>query len=451
MIVNHLNTVVHGGAAMAARRLHEALCSIGVESHFWSQRLDAHTAHDPTYHRLTWNAPAGPLKTAWRRVLGSLARRWHKRQLKRALAGRPEGLELFSTARLPIHTPLPAELLGSGILHLHWVANLLDYPSFFASIPADTPIVWTLHDMFPFTGGCHYAGRCDVFLTECKNCPQLGQPGDKDLANVSFHAKRRALRGKNLHIVAPSQWMARQAKRSRLLANARSIQVINYPVDTELFQPHDKLAARKAWNLPADRTVLAFGADYVANRRKGFRELLDALSQLTDKRRVLVVVLGRAEGLPGLEPRDTVAASERVEMRPVGFVDDPHRQALLYSAADLVVVPSLEDNSPQVGLEALACGTPVVAFAAGGLPDYVRPQQTGLLAQVGSSQDLARQINWLIQHPQDGRRMGHNGRSLVEREYSAAIQAGKYRDLYQRLLADAAAVPPELVDHRAAA
>lgn len=332
----------------------------------------------------------------------------------------------FSLPRMPWPTPLDPQRMGDGVLHLHGVANLIDYPSFFASLPAGLPIVWTLHDMFPFTGGCHYAGDCDAYLTQCRYCPQLGKPGEKDLANVSFHVKRRALRGKNLHVVAPSQWLTREAKRSRLLANVRSVRTIPYPLDTQRFQAEDRAEARRAWDLPSDVPVIAFGDDWLDVPRKGLLQFLECLRRLEDGDRVHVVLFGK-----GRVPRDV---SVPPHLRHVGEINDAHRRARLYSAADIFVVASLQDNLPLAGLEAMACGTPVVGFAAAGVADFVRPQQTGLLAEVGNAADLARQIHWLLEHPQDGRRMGHNARSMIEREFAEPIVVAQYAELYRQLV-----------------
>jgi glycosyltransferase involved in cell wall biosynthesis len=236
------------------------------------------------------------------------------------------------------------------------------------------------------------------------------------------------------------------------LANARSVQTIHCPLDTQVFRPHDKREARRAWNLAEDDVVVAFGAASLSVRRKGMRELLEALVQLQDKQKIVLVVFGggRHANCDQAVIDATVAAGREgmPRIRHVGFVDDPRQQSLLYSAADMLVVPSLEDNSPQTGIEALACGTPVVGFATGGIPDYVRPQQTGLLAQVGNATDLARQINWLMHHPQDGRRMGHNGRAVVEREFSQEATARQYVELYRRLLEEAQLEDPRQANRR---
>jgi glycosyltransferase involved in cell wall biosynthesis len=279
----------------------------------------------------------------------------------------------------------------------------------------------------PMTGGCHYPNGCQAYLQACGNCPQLGpRRSADDLSHRSLRVKRKALRGKNLHVVAPSHWAADCARQSWLLGDARSIQVIPHGVDVGRFSPRDKAACRRKLGLRGDRVVIGFGAASIGDRRKGLSELLAALAQLPDRRQVTGLVFG-AGALPQTDP-------ELPELAAVGYVDDPVAQAAVYSAADLLVVPSREELFGLTGLEALACGTPVVAFDCGGIPDYVRPMETGLLARVGDSADLARQIQWLIDRPEARQQMGRRGRTMVVRQFDLRQQAARHLELYQNLL-----------------
>jgi glycosyltransferase involved in cell wall biosynthesis len=318
-------------------------------------------------------------------------------------------------------------VLAGDVVHLHWVSKLIDYPSFFASVPDDFPIVWTLHDMNAMTGGCHYTMGCEAFTTECRCCPLLGLPGDNDLSRRSFQVKLAALAGKNLHVVANSQWMESQARRSRVLAGARSFRTIHFGLDTQLFSPQDKRAARRALGLTDDRTIVAFGAESIDNLRKGLGQLLQALSLLRDRGQVLGIVFGN-----GMVPQHSGLSLP--ELRSVGFVADPARQATLYSAADVFVIPSLQEAFGQTGIEAMACGTPVVGFDTGGIPDFVRPGETGLLARLGDATDLARQIQWLVDHADQAKRMGRAAREVVLDRFTLAHQARQHIELYESLL-----------------
>jgi glycosyltransferase involved in cell wall biosynthesis len=427
VIVDHLNTGLSGGAAIAATRLHGALRAAGVESHFWyAKKLPEESADAATGHvaaRLRRHGPIGSLLHTFATGLRRVRLKWGKR---RALAGRPDGLDLFSLPQSYRTTRWQLRGPDLAIIHLHWVAKMIDYRSFFASLPDDQPIVWTLHDLNPMTGGCHYPNGCRAYAERCGHCPQLGRPGANDLSHQTLHVKRQALGGKNLHIVAPSQWAADCARQSWLLQRARSLQVIPHGVDITQYAPRDRAACRQQLQLPNDRIVVGFGAASVADRRKGLRLLLAALNRIPNRRRLIGLVFGRG----------TIPSAERhlPQLTSVGYVDNPASQATVYSAADLLVVPSREELFGLTGLEALACGTPVVAFDCGGIPDYVRPMENGLLARPDDSTDLARQIEWLIDHPDARHRMGQRGRSMVVRQFDVRQQAARHIELYETLL-----------------
>lgn len=426
MIIDQLNTHVLGGAANAARRLHHSLLKAGVDSRFWHGQSSSKTALDNSYSQIQWHRtfsnPLHKLFVRWKyRKL-----RW---QLKRSLFGRPEGLEIFTDPRLPLANPCDLSMLEGDILHLHWVANLFDYKSFFTALPDNRPIVWTLHDMNPFTGGCHYSNDCESFATRCGYCPQLGKQGENDLSRNFFRVKSDAYRNKNIHVVTPSHWLEREARRSLLFARANSIQTIHYGFDTEVFQPRNKLECKQEFGLPKDRIVIGFGAISLKDRRKGFPELEKSIARLQARSHIQFLVFGKdAEELCGSLPTSQV--------KHVGFIDDPSSLSKVYSATDLFILPSLQDNSPQAGIEAMACGTPVVGFDTGGIPDYVRPGVTGLLAEAGNSEDLAHKIDYLVERPQELIRMGKNARKLILSEFHNEKQANKYLELYHKILTE---------------
>ncbi len=281
MIVNHLSTNLTGGAALAARRLHDSLLDAGQGSRFHFSRKWQGLTLDDSYSMLPWGR--SPV-TGWRQFFAKLYQSRRRISLKikqrRALPARVKRSEYFSFSQRIPETPFPFAACGDQLLHLHWVANLFDYTSFFSSIPDELPIVWTLHDMNAFTGGCHYAGDCEKYVSGCKNCPQLAIPGERDLAQRAFRSKQLAFAGKNLHIVAPSRWIENEARRSELLKGCRSIQTIHHGLDTKKFAPADKLQARRQLGLPPDAVVIAFGADAIHHRRKGLRHFLDALAHI---------------------------------------------------------------------------------------------------------------------------------------------------------------------------
>ena len=411
---------------MAAIRLHESLLAGGVESRLWSTRVPPESP-PPGVRRIEWGRRSG-----WRRSLDAVrgvARKLYlKTSMARALAGRPAGCELFTTPWQPAETRVSGDILDTDVIHLHWVSKMIDYESFFGSLPDGVPIVWTLHDMNPFSGGCHYSGGCQAYETECRNCPQVGLRSDRDLSNRSFQTKISALQNKNLHIVTPSHWLERLARQSRILATARSFQTIHYGLDVELFSPRDKQQARRRLGLNAEGVVFGFGAESLENERKGLRYLLAALSRLHCKQRIVGLVFGAGD------PRKW--GPDLPELQSVGVVQDEGRLPDIYSAVDMFVMPSLEDNSPQTGVEAMSCGIPVVAFDVGGIPDYVLPHETGLLARPRDVVDLARRIDFLAAKSAVREEMGRRARDLAVRLFHHHRQAEKYLALYESVVSE---------------
>ena len=287
-------------------------------------------------------------------------------------------------AELPDPTVLDWDSIDADIVNLHWVSFFADFPSFFKSIPKHIPIVWTLHDTHAFTGGCHYTGDCMRFADGCGNCPQVFSPNPQDVSLASLLAKRKAYQGKKIQVVAPCAWMRDLAKRSSVWPKGTRFQKIEYGLELEKFKSIDQKAARAALGLDPGKQLIAFGAMELDNPRKGFEYLLAALEKVkTSGADCECLIFGSGQ----------IEQTERLpKLNSLGFLDSAERLCEAYSAADVVVVPSIEDNQPQVGLEAMACGTPVIAFDACGLPEYVIDGKTGWLCPVADSEALAQKI-----------------------------------------------------------
>jgi glycosyltransferase involved in cell wall biosynthesis len=428
MVVDLFNTGVIGGAANAARRLHISLRELDIESRFWHLRSSNLVGKDDSFKVMRWVAEKNCLRHTANALKASLRKPFLKKQLKSALGRKPAGTELFSSPQLAHQTVCNPFDLKSDVFHLHWIANFLDYRSFFQGLPDSFPIVWTLHDENPFTGGCHYTGGCRTFTSGCHCCPQLAKRSEQDLAYQYFQIKRHAFSKKNLHIVTPSHWLEGEARNSELLRQANSFQTIHNGLDLETFRPLDKTWAKQQLNMDPKLPVVCFGAESLQNRRKGFRELLETLRIVHRNTSFQGLVFGNDSDMS----RDAALPP----MKSMGYLRDEARQAIVYSAADVFVLPSLEDNLPQTGVESIACGTPVVAFKVGGIPDYVKPHKTGLLAERNRVPDLARQLEWILNHPRERHRMGNAARLLAEVEFDQTTQALKYAKLYQNLTAN---------------
>jgi glycosyltransferase involved in cell wall biosynthesis len=316
---------------------------------------------------------------------------------------------------------------NAEILHLHWIAYLADYPSFFESVPRHTPIVWTLHDMNPFTGGCHFTSGCQRFRKACGNCPQVCNPSDSDISAHSLAVKRAALEGRTIHVVAPSQWMLDLARRSPVWPAQTSFTRINYGVDLQQYCPSERAAAKISLGIEPDATVIGFGADNIRNPRKGFELLRAALESRRHDNRLTAVVFGHGDST-----RQTLSVSKVINR---GYVADVSDKVSMINACDMFVVPSLEDNQPQMAIEAMGCGVPVIGFDSGGIGEMFRDGYEGQLVPRGDVAALAEAIDWMAAHPESAALMGRRSRLRANQDYNAPVQARAYLDLYRQIAA----------------
>jgi glycosyltransferase involved in cell wall biosynthesis len=333
-------------------------------------------------------------------------------------------VEAFSDDRSPLGDAVAKQLQQADVVNLHWVSGFVDLRCLLAGLLPTTTVVWTLHDMNAFTGGCHYAGACDGYLDRCGTCPQLGSTGQGDLSRRIWQRKNKAfgqLSPDRLRIVTPSRWLGEEVRRSSLLGPRFEVDLIPYGVDTDELAPRDRSAARSTLGVPAEGKVILFAAHSVANKRKGFDLLAQALAGLADLGDVFLISLGR-----GLPP------ATGVPTRHLGYVGDERLLSLVYSAADVFVLPSRQDNLPATGLEALACGTPVVGFAVGGVPDLVRPEETGVLVDQVDAAALGSGLRDLLTNGDRLIRLRRRCREVALDEFSLERQARDYRELYMR-------------------
>lgn len=366
----------HGGAGTGTMRRVEALRSRGADADVLT--LVKHSAQ-PYVQRLV--PTRGPAAGADEDQVWNVVRE-QSIQPVRAVPGY-RAQELFSLpAAVLDFRDLKTEFASADVLHFHWTVGMFDYAHAGETL-ADRPVVWTLADMNAFTGGCHYSEGCDGFQRECRECPLLG---GSDLAHEAWKAKRAAYRQmKRVHVVCPSKWMAERVAASSLLGG-RPVHVIPNAFPVDRLRPTNKVVARRRLGLPLERHLLLFGADSLANRRKGGGFLNDAITTIARRggKNVEVIVFGNS------------AIDLPVPTHSMGHVADEERLALIYSAADAFVFPSLEDNAPLTVGEALLCGTPVVAFPVGNVPDLLRDRETGYIAKHRDAADLVRGIDWAL-------------------------------------------------------
>ena len=329
----------------------------------------------------------------------------------------------FSPSLLPDNKPAEISPFNPDIIHLHWIcAGFLQVETL---AKFNRPLIWTLHDSWAFTGGCHVPFDCKKYRRSCGRCPVLGSNHEKDLSRRVWQRKRKAWQDLDLTIVVPSRWMADCVRSSSLFHDVR-VEVIPYGLDTETFQPLAKEQSRNSLGLPQNREIILFGAvQALTDPNKGFHLLQSALQIVgkdsSDRLALVFSAIDKSE-LPDLG----------MEAVFLGRVDD-NQLAALYSAADVLVVPSKSENLPLTVLESMACGTPCVAFRQGGLPDLVDHEISGYLAQPYDIEDLARGIDWVLRNKDRHTELSLRARQKVEREFSQESEAGRYAALYREL------------------
>jgi glycosyltransferase involved in cell wall biosynthesis len=415
--VVHLSTSdSSGGAARAAFRLHTGLGRIGVES---SMLVEERKTDDPRVKRV--------------RTPGDLVSRLRRKVRRAAIArdgarypNRPPSLDWFSDDRTPHADQIVGQLPPCDVVNLHWVAGFVDYEGFFpAAAKLGVPLVWRLADMNAFTGGCHYDDGSGKFTGECGACHQLGSTNPNDLSRQIWQRKKRALAAVpdgGLHLVGTSRWIAGEAKRSSLLGRFEST-IIPNGLDVKDFAPRDRKFSRDFFDLPPDAKIVLFAADSAATVRKGFAYLAEALQGVRDVPGLLLVSVG------GGDPK-----IEGVPHRHLGRIRDDRVLSLAYSAADVYVIASLQESFGQTVTESMACGTPVVGFASGGIVDMVRPGVTGELAPTRDVAAMREAVKKVLSDPARRAEMGANCRRVVMEEYSLDVQARSYETLYRALV-----------------
>lgn len=412
MKVTHLSTRdTQGGAARAAFRLHDGLRRIGVDSSMLVQ--DKSSESNSVY------GPDSSVGRGWTKL------RPHLEQLPLHLY-RDRSDAPFHLQWLPDRLDAAVETHDPSVIHLHWINSGFLQVETLAAF--NRPVVWTLHDMWPMTGGCHYSGSCTSYQTRCGECPQLGSTSENDLSRLTWLRKNRAWESVDLTVVSPSHWLADCARSSSLFESV-PVRVVPYGIDCSVYKPILQKEARRMFGLPQGAPLILFGAmNATQNSRKGFDLLLEALNKLD---------AGRLPSAPELVVFGA-KSSEQAPQTPfrthfLGRLADDVALAALYSGVDVFVAPSREDNLPLAVQESLACGTPVVAFDIGGMPDMINHQSNGYLATSFDGGDLASGIEWCIEGEERNDELSANARSSARERYALEEIAKQYAELYQSL------------------
>jgi glycosyltransferase involved in cell wall biosynthesis len=409
MRIVHLSTYDrYGGAAQAGWRLHRALRETGEDSRMLVRRRSAGSDAEQ---------PGGVWLRGWLRS----QRRFDRLPL-RNVGPKAAG---FSIGWVPGPTLRAVRRLNPDVVHAQWLAD--GFVRIEALSKIRTPLVWTLHDMWAFTGGCHYAGACEGFLARCGCCPLLSSRNEHDFSRKGWRRRRGVVEKSKLVFVAPSRWMAGRASASSLLRDA-DVRVIPNGTDCRIFAPRDRSVARASLGLPQRKFLVLAGAVQLRDERKGFAHLLAALEHLRRTLRgdaIEVVLFGAGQiGVQEL-------GGFRVHHLGVLVGDEALNQA--YSAAEVFVLPSLEDNLPNTAVEAMASGTPVIGYSTGGVPEIVDDGENGLLATVGRPELLAKALLQIVNAQEFRQRCSLAAREKAVRCFDLTTSAAVHRALYTEL------------------
>jgi glycosyltransferase involved in cell wall biosynthesis len=410
-----------GGAARACYRLMEALNSHGHQAVMIVQEKKSSL---PNVHRTRNKWYEKPLK---------FYRSRYDKWLLRILGEKPSGV--FSTGLQGIDLTNHPLVKDADIIHLHWInRGMLSVEGIKKLYSLNKPIIWTLHDMWAFTGGCHYSFGCEKFMDKCGKCPVLHSGEDDDLSRKVWLKKESVFPGTDLKVITPSKWLADEAKKSSLF---KKKEVINIPnaINTDVFKPTEKEKARHELNLKTDRFIILFGAENsTLDERKGFIYLVEALKYLAEfhpdlSEKTECLVFG-SEG-------DSVTESLPFDIHFAGFLNKEEDLVRHYNAADIFVTPSLQDNLPNTIVESMACGTPCVGFNIGGISDLIVHMKTGYLASPRSVQDLANGIRLMFENTEQRRHMSVASRLKMTESLNYKIIAENHTALYRRVLEQA--------------
>lgn len=423
----HLCWMDAGGAGIAAYRLHKGLEAIGADTTMLvlqKNHFDATVRTLPAVYNQGSEPSSADFLTSGK-MFAKNDRRW--RLLISQYPKRPKDAELFTDTVSDVKLEYVKEVQEADIINLHWVAGVIDYRGLPVAF-AEKPVVWTLHDMNPFTGGCHYAGPCVRYAGSCGSCPGLGSNVLEDISWHFHRQKEEALADLYMHIVTPSRWLGECSSKSSLFGGFAH-HVIPYGLPTQTFRPFSREGVRRIYDIPQNAFVILFGAAALHIKRKGYAFLLDALNRLAKSHKEENIILG-VYGAFG----DDMILPEKFPHVIFGPVVNEESLAMIYSASDLFVIPTLEDNLPNTVIEAFACGVPVVGFKTGGVPDMIEHEKNGYLVEQGNVDGLIDGILWARSLGDSAKGVSEYCRKTAVDRYDETIQARAYYELYSSIL-----------------
>lgn len=419
LIINTFD--IRGGAARAAYRLHKGLNRIGIHSFMLVKEKGSQDEKVYQINPLMDDTSLHELE-----IINNITNNYIRNNRTALANGRFSlGYPSYNLANIRI-------VNEADVINLHWVDKFQSTESIFSLVKLGKPIIWTLHDQNPFTGGCHYSAGCILYKEDCKTCPQLAND-PYQLPHFNLKNKIRLLQDKKITIVTPSRWLANTAKQSMVFRNSQVVTIPN-SIEIDLFTPQNKKKVKRKLGISEHTVTILTGVSRWKPKRKGFTEFLSSMRYcLSNKNFKNLVKRNRLQllclGTPAGEIRQL-----GIPYQSFGNVYSDLELCDIYNASDMFILPSTEDNLPNTMVEAMACGTPVIAFDAGGMPDMIQDGITGKLMPLGNTKSYAEAIIGMVFNPRERNKMGDESRRLIENHYKLEDQAQKYAELFLKLL-----------------
>ena len=397
-----------GGAASGAYWLHRAQRKIGIES---SILTNSPTTMNDEFVQTIANVPFKRLTSRFLNKLSNTPKLLYPQRKK----------IIFSTGLSGIDITRSSQYKQSDIVHLHWINGLVSTKGIGK---IKKPIVWTLRDMWPLTGGCHYAMDCENYTKECGHCPQLGSSSKYDLSRFILKQKHDFF-PKNMTLVGISKWLSDCARSSAAFSSQR-ITTISNNLDTEEFKAKPKDIARLELGLDASKKYILLGAQNINDFYKGF-DLLIAALHIIKKENIHLLIFGNAD--------TSLITSTGIPFKTYGFLQDNQALSTLYSAADVFIAPSRMEAFGKTLVESMACRTPVVCFDATGPRDIIEHKVNGYKAKPFDSYDLANGIHWVLeQNKSDFLSLCSSAENRARTLFDSQVIAEQYKSLYEEIL-----------------
>jgi len=394
------------GAGIACVKLHEGLLSENVKSEILFLNVQSKDISQNYFYE---NTRARRIKRTLLTFADRFLIKFYLRRKK----------EIFSPGLFGIDLSQEYEVQKADIIHLHWINHgFIDIKDL---SKLNKPIVWTLHDCWVFTGGCHHFFSCDNFKTTCGNCPVLNSVNNNDLSNYVFRRKQKYLPKSNIKYVAISSWMKKQAKLGSLLRN-EFIEVIPSGIDCSIYNDDDDDDHRGKFNLKKEDSIVLMGAQHLNSPYKGVQLSIDALNKY-HKRKLTVITFGNGE---------VTLSNNLHKVINFGFVSNAKEMVNLYKAADVFLCTSIAEGFGMTVAEAQCCGTPAIAFEETGPSDIISHKSTGYLAKFKNIDDVVNGLSYCLNNKFDKKRIS----TEAEIKFSINNCAIKYNSIYKQILSE---------------